>query len=113
MRISDCSSDVCSSDLNRLRDRVTYQAQHVGGRRLRNVGAEQIRTLYRYRRGHGAAVGTADDAELRRAGDAACNQIFGNRIYIVERIMRSEEHTYELQSLMAISYDVFCLKKKI
>src|SRR3546814_1731186 len=87
MRISDCSSDVCSSDLNRLRDRVTYQAQHVGGRRLRNVGAEQIRTLYRYRRGHGAAVGTADDAELRLAGDAACNQIFGNRIYIVERIL--------------------------
>src|SRR3546814_9390409 len=25
---------------------------------------------------------------------------------------RSEEHTYELQSLMRISYDVFCLKKK-
>src|SRR3546814_1039149 len=103
-----------------LRDRVTYQAQHVGCRRLRNVGAEQIRTLYRYRRGHGAAVGTADDAELRRAGDAACNQIFGNRIYIVERILlelqtplRSEEHTSELQSLMRISYAVFCLKKKI
>src|SRR3546814_7468956 len=78
LRIRDWSSDVCSSDL---------QAQHVGGRRLRNVVAEQIRTLYRYRRGHGAAVGTADDAELRRAGDAACNQIFGNRIYIVERIL--------------------------
>src|SRR3546814_10179928 len=29
-----------------------------------------------------------------------------------ERIVRSEEHTSELQSLMRISYDVFCLKKK-
>src|SRR3546814_8741211 len=28
------------------------------------------------------------------------------------RYMRSEEHTSELQSLMRISYDVFCLKKK-
>src|SRR3546814_9126496 len=27
-------------------------------------------------------------------------------------LQRSEEHTYELQSLMRISYDVFCLKKK-
>src|SRR3546814_5237714 len=27
--------------------------------------------------------------------------------------VRSEEHTSELQSLMRISYDVFCLKKKI
>src|SRR3546814_8835148 len=31
----------------------------------------------------------------------------------VEYIMRSEEHTSELQSLMRISYAVFCLKKKI
>src|SRR3546814_8680045 len=31
----------------------------------------------------------------------------------VEQAMRSEEHTSELQSLMRISYAVFCLKKKI
>src|SRR3546814_7733186 len=31
---------------------------------------------------------------------------------IVSRSIRSEEHTSELQSLMRISYDVFCLKKK-
>src|SRR3546814_4037849 len=29
-----------------------------------------------------------------------------------DRLARSEEHTYELQSLMRISYAVFCLKKK-
>src|SRR3546814_9868382 len=32
--------------------------------------------------------------------------------YAVEKIVRSEEHTSELQSLMRISYAVFCLKKK-
>src|SRR3546814_2401370 len=31
---------------------------------------------------------------------------------IAERLVRSEEHTSELQSLMRISYAVFCLKKK-
>src|SRR3546814_5220821 len=31
---------------------------------------------------------------------------------IVQRMVRSEEHTSELQSLMRISYAVFCLKKK-
>src|SRR3546814_4984130 len=36
----------------------------------------------------------------------------GNVVYLGERECRSEEHTSELQSLMRISYDVFCLKKK-
>src|SRR3546814_5548914 len=34
------------------------------------------------------------------------------RVRIVDRPRRSEEHTSELQSLMGISYAVFCLKKK-
>src|SRR3546814_10685512 len=34
------------------------------------------------------------------------------RAFIFRRIIRSEEHTSELQSLMRISYAVFCLKKK-
>src|SRR3546814_8476145 len=38
--------------------------------------------------------------------------IFGKRIVRQPRIGRSEEHTSELQSLMRISYAVFCLKKK-
>src|SRR3546814_10525355 len=39
---------------------------------------------------------------------------FGHRSYLtlLERLSRSEEHTSELQSLMRISYAVFCLKKK-
>src|SRR3546814_3807311 len=32
--------------------------------------------------------------------------------YVIDANARSEEHTSELQSLMRISYDVFCLKKK-
>src|SRR3546814_1969511 len=32
--------------------------------------------------------------------------------YVTDRLKRSEEHTSELQSLMRISYAVFCLKKK-
>src|SRR3546814_6575458 len=36
----------------------------------------------------------------------------GHDLLAVERIRRSEEHTSELQSLMSISYAVFCLKKK-
>src|SRR3546814_8769126 len=47
-----------------------------------------------------------EDAPLRQAGpaSAACCQI--------AHVDRSEEHTSELQSLMRISYAVFCLKKK-
>src|SRR3546814_9509984 len=33
-------------------------------------------------------------------------------VALTRGMKRSEEHTYELQSLMRISYDVFCLKKK-
>src|SRR3546814_6149352 len=36
----------------------------------------------------------------------------GFEVEVVGRLVRSEEHTSELQSLMRISYAVFCLKKK-
>src|SRR3546814_3480109 len=44
---------------------------------------------------------------LRRLGDRP-----GEKLVVVEGIYRSEEHTSELQSLMRISYAVFCLKKQ-
>src|SRR3546814_6708871 len=66
----------------------------------------------RTRRGHGAASGGDDDAgdrdPLRRAqplAEAEETRERGGR-------RRSEEHTSELQSLMHISYAVFCLKTK-
>src|SRR3546814_4725326 len=46
----------------------------------------------------------------RRQGGASLGGPAGPRI---ARTLRSEEHTSELQSLMRISYAVFCLKKKI
>src|SRR3546814_1065806 len=61
----------------------------------------------------------ADLAALRResaALDALCDGGTGGQCRILEAVApmqeRSEEHTSELQSLMRISYAVFCLKKK-
>src|SRR3546814_2958318 len=47
-----------------------------------------------------------------RNGDSAARFRFGNISRTSPVIARSEEHTSELQSLMRISYAVFCLKKK-
>src|SRR3546814_7637232 len=99
MRISDWSSDVCSSDLLHQqgggRDALAHRA---AGRRAdpRDVG----RHLSRRRASHvtDALEGSRPAAELP---DSGCR-----------RSGRSEEHTSELQSLMSISYAVFCLKKK-
>src|SRR3546814_3247291 len=68
------------------------------------------------------AAGAAGVAVARDAGEAACREA-GVAAPFVERASsravaasssegRSEEHTSELQSLMRISYAVFCLKKK-
>src|SRR3546814_9253040 len=43
---------------------------------------------------------------------AACFAVDGSLVDEIEVAARSEEHTSELQSLMRISYAVFCLKKK-
>src|SRR3546814_7087901 len=96
MRISDWSSDVCSSDLNARHRRP--QHEHRVDRRHRKiavVGYDQPRGLRRFHR--------ADEIDdfLRKVGPVAIGPIPG---------VRSEEHTSELQSLMRISYAVFCLK---
>src|SRR3546814_8909926 len=51
---------------------------------------------------------------LRRTPDSPKEQPFKRRVIVIARRQwqRSEEHTSELQSLMRISYAVFCLKKK-
>src|SRR3546814_10585655 len=73
-------------------------------------------TLFRSVRG--AAGGVAGGAELAAAGGAwaVCGAAERDGVYrAAEREpaqLRSEEHTSELQSLMRISYAVFCLKKK-
>src|SRR3546814_7610013 len=56
------------------------------------------------------AGGEPADPHHRRGG-GACSP--GGGKFRPRRVLRSEEHTSELQSLMRISYAVFCLKKKI
>src|SRR3546814_9652562 len=50
------------------------------------------------------------DAETPRGGDGNARRT--DAVAEARRFLRSEEHTSELQSLMRISYAVFCLKKK-
>src|SRR3546814_8130519 len=58
-------------------------------------------------------VGSPDSA-CREARDRVRAAIESSSLkWPMERVTRSEEHTSELQSLMRISYAVFCLKKKI
>src|SRR3546814_954269 len=120
MRISDWSSDVCSSDLE-LAVSVDAQLAHgiclVAAHGL-DAAADALRDLrhrqplrqqpdhlalaFGQRRDHGLAHKIAHmGAQVWLAGNSAahCDQ-------------RSEEHTSELQSLMRLSYAVFCLKKK-
>src|SRR3546814_6315287 len=111
MLISDWSSDVCSSDLAG----VDHLAQIVRG----DVGRHADRD----------AAGTVDE-QVGEARGQDC-RLFAAGVVVgleVDRVLvevvqqhhrgpgeprwRSEEHTSELQSLMRISYAVFCLKKK-
>src|SRR3546814_2814177 len=144
MRISDWSSDVCSSDLGTVGDhaadlladapllallgevfhqqRDRQAALHLELRveaflrlvedLVREVGgddldppARQAGRLLLEDHGEGigllpARAGRAPDADLLACGAG------------LQQVRRSEEHTSELQSLMRISYAVFCLKKK-
>src|SRR3546814_9461862 len=62
------------------------------------------------RRVEGDDVG--EGTGLQRSAPVESEQLRGHRRAAVDEILRSEEHTSELQSLMRISYAVFCLKKK-
>src|SRR3546814_2099260 len=99
MRISDWSSDVCSSDL--------------AGQRLDPADTRRYR----------AFVHDLEQADVARRGDmraAAQLQTVDRRVIAAGAphrddahfIARSEEHTSELQSLMRISYAACCLNKK-
>src|SRR3546814_2921478 len=106
MRISDWSSDVCSSDLIAFRNQPLRDVDEVVERVLAPVGlARQIpfppQIVAAADMRDGIDHAAVDEAESRRrkAGRDAI-------------AIRSEEHTSELQSLMRISYAVFCLKKK-
>src|SRR3546814_9400704 len=123
MRISDWSSDVCSSDLRasavppRPASRSGQWAPHPKRyRQNRQLGCHP--RAVRNRDGHRA--GTAPKAcfsplwilEKPTIFIADCRQSKRTEKQTGRHPLRSEEHTSELQSLMRISYAVFCLKKQ-
>src|SRR3546814_10539729 len=93
MRISDWSSDVCSSDLD-LRD--LHIALRAGGCDGERPSAKH--DIFSIEKGDGRV--------------ASAHHQIGKLADVTLTPGRSEEHTSELQSLMRISYAVFCLKKK-
>src|SRR3546814_9279140 len=108
MRISDWSSDVCSSDLQAAaEDPVELADAGDPPRRVAGLAVELdeaqasaaagLQALRCRRLDHLLDQGVPGAAGLALAGPFR---------------LRSEEHTSELQSLMRISYAVFCLKKK-
>src|SRR3546814_2406135 len=121
MLISDWSSDRCSSDLTIAN--LVEQRLHALGHHTYLLDGDNVR--------HGLnrdlGFTDADRVEnIRRVAEVARLMTDAGLIVLVsfispfraERDMarglfRSEEHTSELQSLMRISYAVFCLKKKI
>src|SRR3546814_6200435 len=136
MLISDWSSDVCSSDLLHPLHRLRLARRPARVERARRRGGDdagsgaaadarhrdrdllplddarrpRARTLY-------GGPGVGDDAQPvdRRAvhtGDRAFRPDRADHRLSQRPRRRSEEHTSELQSLMRISYAVFCLKKK-
>src|SRR3546814_5709549 len=115
MRISDWSSDVCSSDLPAIEHTCTPPGMAVVDQTLEFLLLVRSRLRhYEYpcEPGHylpGWIYILIMDACRGQIG----NQGFHRRGYFGSaRDERSEEHTSELQSLMRISYAVFCLKKK-
>src|SRR3546814_10613795 len=110
MRISDWSSDVCSSDLDHRRQYVTRTTARTSQGASRSVH-EGRNTYVRDSKGQGVVHRSGE----RRFGARAwlCNVGRGADHHHTGSGSRSEEHTSELQSLMRISYAVFCLKKKI
>src|SRR3546814_4593970 len=116
MRISDWSSDVCSSDLRNplVRVRADLYAPHRqcvgGGRRDRRLWLQPRDSGARGAGGNPEREG-AELFPLLRLSEAAIDRISDEPEDGGDR-RRSEEHTSELQSLMRISYAVFCLKKK-
>src|SRR3546814_3632873 len=135
MRISDWSSDVCSSDLMEHKNKKPREVaarelntdivispqvpptllvhakddtvdpvhySEVYARELRNAGVDVTLNIYETG-GHAFGVSKQGTDTDRWMDDA---------LEWLKKKGRSEEHTSELQSLMRISYAVFCLKKK-
>src|SRR3546814_7929170 len=131
MRISDWSSDVCSSDLGTDdvydhlvgRDIAAHHPERLAKRTFNDghsvshfvpIG-NPAATLPVHAHGmHFVQIGQCIDliGQIAKGSDRRYIAIHGIDRFKSDQFRRSEEHTSELQSLMRISYAVFCLKKK-
>src|SRR3546814_4284489 len=125
MRISDWSSDVCSSDLPVGRRRQDHRGVAPSEERRRQAVQDAVRpdrgrrasaqvssrpAGVRFHGGLPAVVDRARHDAQRQPGYPPEGRVAGRVPASADR--GSEEHTSELQSLMRISYAVFCLTKK-
>src|SRR3546814_2276537 len=108
MRISDWSSDVCSSDLvDSASGRLWYyQAGKQQGMMKVVVGTPETQTPMLAGTLHYAILNPYWNVPVSLAQKSIAKTVLSGRS------LRSEEHTSELQSLMRISYAVLLLKKK-
>src|SRR3546814_3048934 len=107
MRISDWSSDVCSSDL-RYRGLLTRTLVECLQEAQKLARLDRLKTIWDAAPRESRRIVAVRNEYVRglaRLNAQAEALAFVNNV-------RSEEHTSELQSLMRISYAVFCLKKK-
>src|SRR3546814_2847243 len=114
MRISDWSSDVCSSDLSASCRICLHDEHYSGSSPVITVTGAPVLPLCKL-----SAVTISVLPGLRivkrfwRNSSGSVSRSRSCRDTSPARVLpRSEEHTSELQSLMRISYDVLCLKKK-
>src|SRR3546814_5188199 len=115
LRISDWSSDVCSSDLRQVGQHEDALVDEDGDDVFDDADELEVGGLQ-----FGADFGAAPAVVARAAqvgqqfriveGDLLAGAL---RFALLNLTDRSEEHTSELQSIMRISYAVFCLNKKL
>src|SRR3546814_4261443 len=120
MRISDWSSDVCSSDLSCLLIRTFSGAYHSRTAMRGRSYSENAFCSWR----RSIAPGACRCQPVRRSffelnqeahaqREPRCRDVIRwSKCSVAVLVFRSEEHTSERQSLMRTSYAVFCLKKK-
>src|SRR3546814_8215865 len=105
MRISDWSSDVCSSDLDRF-----SRARRLDTISTNPASAPTRACTIHANRKTNSTSSTASSTSV--PAPRSSHQIWYVATSVSTIAARSEEHTSELQSLMRISYAVFCLQKK-
>src|SRR3546814_10369056 len=112
MRISDWSSDVCSSDLCFARcstERATLFCASATRRGPEPSSIASHNTGLGLGAGHTGSPSAAASASMSSSRKRTTSLVVKLGAPLADT--RSEEHTSELQSLMRISYAVFCLKK--